>query len=146
MHLQLSNAGVPVVPLLSPGPSRWWWIGRLPGHWQDREEAGTMVASSEICQMEATTLSRRITAKDLSPVEAVDAVLDRLDRLDPTLHMFTTVVPDQAREAAKQIEAEIAAGGEARPLARGADRGEGPDLHQGDPHGLGVARLRRLRT
>jgi aspartyl-tRNA(Asn)/glutamyl-tRNA(Gln) amidotransferase subunit A len=76
-----------------------------------------MVASSEICQMEATTLARRITAKDLSPVEAVDAVLDRLDRLDPTLHMFTTVVPDQAREAAKQIEADIAAGREARPLA-----------------------------
>ena len=76
-----------------------------------------MVASSEICQMDTTTLARRIAAKELSPVEAVDAVLDRLDRLAPTLHMFTTVVPDQARETAKRIEADIAAGREVGPLA-----------------------------
>ena len=50
------------------------------------------------------------------PVEAVEAVLDRLDRLDPTLHMFTTVMPDQAQEDAKRIEADIAAG-RGRPLA-----------------------------
>jgi len=73
-----------------------------------------MVASSEICRMDAAMLARRIAAKDVSPVEAVDAVLDRLDR---TLHMFTTVVPDQAREAAKQLAADITAGHEVGPLA-----------------------------
>ena len=31
-----------------------------------------MVASSEICQMDTTTLARRIAAKELSPVDAVD--------------------------------------------------------------------------
>jgi aspartyl-tRNA(Asn)/glutamyl-tRNA(Gln) amidotransferase subunit A len=76
-----------------------------------------MVAASEICQMDTITLARSIVAKELSPVEAVEAVLDRLDRLDPTLHMFTTVVPDQARETAKRIEADIAAGREVGPLA-----------------------------
>lgn len=75
-----------------------------------------MAKGGEICQMDTTTLARRIAAKELSPVEVVDAVLDRLDRLDPTLHMFTTVVPDQAREQAKQVEVEIAAGGAAKPL------------------------------
>jgi Asp-tRNA(Asn)/Glu-tRNA(Gln) amidotransferase A subunit family amidase len=49
-------------------------------------------------------------------VEVVDAVLDRLDRLDPTLHMFTTVVPDQARQDAKRIEADLSAGREVGPL------------------------------
>ena len=76
-----------------------------------------MGESDQICQMDTTTLARHIAAKELSPVEAVDAVLERLDRLDPTLHMFTTVTPDQAREDAKRIEADIAAGREVGPLA-----------------------------
>jgi aspartyl-tRNA(Asn)/glutamyl-tRNA(Gln) amidotransferase subunit A len=46
-----------------------------------------------------------VAAKELSPVEVVEAVLDRLDRLDPTLHMFTTLVAD------------LAAGREVGPLA-----------------------------
>ena len=76
-----------------------------------------MAASNEICQLDTITLARAVAAKELSPVEAVDAVLERLDRLDPTLHMFTTVVPDQAREDAKRIEADLAAGREVGPLA-----------------------------
>src|SRR6266581_8480237 len=76
-----------------------------------------MAASNQICQLDTITLARAVAAKELSPVAAVEAVLDRLDRLDPTLHMFTTVVPDQAREEAKRIEADIAAGREVGPLA-----------------------------
>jgi len=63
--------------------------------------------------MDTAILTRRIAAKELSPVEPVDAVLDRLDA---TLHLFTTVMPDQAREEAKQVEADIAAARKARPL------------------------------
>jgi aspartyl-tRNA(Asn)/glutamyl-tRNA(Gln) amidotransferase subunit A len=76
-----------------------------------------MAASGEICQLDTVSLARHIAAKELSPVEAVDAVLDRLDRLDPALHMFTTVVPERARQDAKRIEAELAAGHEVGPLA-----------------------------
>jgi len=76
-----------------------------------------MAASNQICEMDTATLARRITARELGPVEALDAVLERLDRLDPTLHMFATVVPDQAREDAKRIEADLAAGREVGPLA-----------------------------
>src|SRR6266498_1258368 len=76
-----------------------------------------MAASNQICQRDTATLARRLAAKELSPVEAVDAVLERLDRLDPTLHMFTTVAPDQAREEAKRIEADISAEREVGPLA-----------------------------
>ena len=104
-----------------------------------------MAASDQICQLDTITLARAVAAKELSPMEAVEAVLERLDRLDPTLHMFATVVPDQARDAAKRIEAEIAAG-RGRAAGRCAHRGQGPDLHQGDPYGLGIVRLRRLRA
>jgi aspartyl-tRNA(Asn)/glutamyl-tRNA(Gln) amidotransferase subunit A len=76
-----------------------------------------MGESDQICELDTTTLARHIAAKEISPVEAVDAVLARLDRLDPTLHMFATVAPDQAREDAKRIEGDIAAGRELGPLA-----------------------------
>ena len=75
-----------------------------------------MAASNQICQLDTITLARAVAARELSPVEAVEGVLERLDRLDPTLHMFTTVVPDQARDAAKRIEADLAAGREIGPL------------------------------
>jgi aspartyl-tRNA(Asn)/glutamyl-tRNA(Gln) amidotransferase subunit A len=68
------------------------------------------MTAAEICQMDAITLSRQITAKQLSPVEAVDAVLERLERLDPTLHIFATATPERARDDAKRIEADLAAG------------------------------------
>jgi aspartyl-tRNA(Asn)/glutamyl-tRNA(Gln) amidotransferase subunit A len=76
-----------------------------------------MTGSSEICELDTVSLARCIAAKELSPVEVVDAVLERLGRLDPVLHMFTTVVPEQARQEAKRIEAELAAGHEVGPLA-----------------------------
>jgi aspartyl-tRNA(Asn)/glutamyl-tRNA(Gln) amidotransferase subunit A len=98
--------------------SVWLWSGVLgqPDQ-EDREEGETMAASNQICQMDTATLARHIAARELSPVEAVDAVLERLDRLDPRLNMFATVVPDQAREQAKRIQADIAEGREVGPLA-----------------------------
>jgi aspartyl-tRNA(Asn)/glutamyl-tRNA(Gln) amidotransferase subunit A len=77
-----------------------------------------MVATThEIGRMDAVTIARHVAAKELSPVEVVDAVLDRLDRLDPVLNAFTTVVPEEARQRAKWLEAEIAAGHDIGPLA-----------------------------
>ena len=105
-----------------------------------------MAATNQICQMDTTSLARAVAAKELSPVEVVDAVLDRLDRLDPTLHMFATVAPDQAREDGQADRGRDRRRARGRPAGRRAHRGQGPDLHQGDPHGLGLARLRRLRA
>ena len=76
-----------------------------------------MAASGEICQLDTVTLAMRIAAKELSPVEVLEAVLDRVDRLDPTLHMFSTVVPERARQDAKRIEADLAAGRDVGSLA-----------------------------
>jgi aspartyl-tRNA(Asn)/glutamyl-tRNA(Gln) amidotransferase subunit A len=47
-----------------------------------------MPSNNEICRMEAVELTARVRAKELSPVEVVDAVLERMDRLEPTLHAF----------------------------------------------------------
>jgi aspartyl-tRNA(Asn)/glutamyl-tRNA(Gln) amidotransferase subunit A len=76
-----------------------------------------VTAEQEIAGMDAGTLAENVRAKRLSPVEVVDAVLARLERLDPVLHAFTTVVPERARQRAKRLEAEIAAGQDVGPLA-----------------------------
>ena len=57
------------------------------------------MTAAEICQMDAVSLSKTITAKQLSPVEVVDAVLERLDRLDPAggRHRHRAVLAGQRR-------------------------------------------------
>jgi aspartyl-tRNA(Asn)/glutamyl-tRNA(Gln) amidotransferase subunit A len=76
-----------------------------------------MTDANEICRMDTVTLARRIKAKELSPVEVVDAVLGRLERLDPVLHAFATVTAEDARAEARRIGQDIAAGREVGPLA-----------------------------
>jgi aspartyl-tRNA(Asn)/glutamyl-tRNA(Gln) amidotransferase subunit A len=73
--------------------------------------------ANEICRMDAIHLAGEIRARNLSPVEVVDAVLDRMDRLEPALHAFCTPTPDAARADAERIEADLAAGRDVGPLA-----------------------------
>jgi aspartyl-tRNA(Asn)/glutamyl-tRNA(Gln) amidotransferase subunit A len=60
--------------------------------------------------------ARRIEAKALSPVALVEALLDRICSLNPQLDAFVTLMGDQALEAARRAEAEIAAGHYRGPL------------------------------
>jgi aspartyl-tRNA(Asn)/glutamyl-tRNA(Gln) amidotransferase subunit A len=76
-----------------------------------------MTTDNEICRMDAVTLAAHLRSKDLSPVEVIEAVLSRMERLEPQLHAFCTPTPDLARAEAKRVEAEIMAGGPVGPLA-----------------------------
>ncbi len=58
-------------------------------------------------------LAASIRARRVSAVEATEASLARIARLDPGLHAFITVDSDGARRAAKERDAEVTAG---RPL------------------------------
>ncbi|TMD14535.1 MAG: amidase [Chloroflexi bacterium] len=58
-----------------------------------------------------------IQRREVSPVELLDAVLARIAAVDPRLNAFTTLVPvDEARDAARAAEREIAAGRYRGPL------------------------------
>src|SRR5262249_44795927 len=57
-----------------------------------------------------------IRARKLSPVEYVEALLDRTDRLDSRYHAFIRLTPDLALAAARQAEKEIACGNWRGPL------------------------------
>jgi aspartyl-tRNA(Asn)/glutamyl-tRNA(Gln) amidotransferase subunit A len=61
-------------------------------------------------------LSRRIHDQTVSPVDVVEACLTRIDRLNPTLNAFITVMADEARQQAEAAEAEIKAGRWRGPL------------------------------
>jgi aspartyl-tRNA(Asn)/glutamyl-tRNA(Gln) amidotransferase subunit A len=58
----------------------------------------------------------QIAARKLSPVELTRACLDRIARLDGTLHAFIRLLPDQAMMAAKDAEAAIMKGESRGPL------------------------------
>ncbi|OGK94859.1 MAG: hypothetical protein A2W08_10785 [Candidatus Rokubacteria bacterium RBG_16_73_20] len=59
---------------------------------------------------DALTLARQIRGKEVSPVAVVDAVLHRIEALQPTVNAFITVTADEAREAARRAEAAVMAG------------------------------------
>jgi Asp-tRNA(Asn)/Glu-tRNA(Gln) amidotransferase A subunit family amidase len=72
--------------------------------------------TTELCYTPATELARLYRAKTLSPVEVTDAVLARIERLNPRLNAFLTVTADHARELARAAEGRIARGEPRGPL------------------------------
>ena len=69
-----------------------------------------MEIPGEICRMDAVTLTALVRSKRLSPVEVVDAVIARMERVEPLIHAFCTPTPELARAEAKRLEADIMAG------------------------------------
>ncbi|MCB0128442.1 MAG: hypothetical protein KDE58_39520, partial [Caldilineaceae bacterium] len=66
--------------------------------------------STDLCTTPATELAAAIRNRELSPVELTDAVLARIEALNPKLNAFLTVDADGARAAAKEAEAAVMRG------------------------------------
>ena len=64
----------------------------------------------------ATDLVDRIARGDLSPVEVVDAHLDRIDDRSEAVNAWITVLAEEARERAQEAERAVEAGEELGPL------------------------------
>jgi len=60
---------------------------------------------SSLCELSIVETGQLLTAKKLSPVEVVDAALERIGAIDPRLHSFITVASETARQQAKLSEA-----------------------------------------
>lgn len=71
---------------------------------------------SDILQLSATALGEKLKNRELSPVDAVEACLARIEATEPRLNAYVRVLADEARAAAKQAEEEIAAGHWRGPL------------------------------
>ncbi len=64
----------------------------------------------------AVEIATLIREKKLSPVEVIDSLLERIDRINPNINAYCTLVPDQAREDARKAEAAVTRGDSLGPL------------------------------
>lgn len=67
--------------------------------------------------MTAEAIAQAVAARKISAIEVAEAALARIARHDGVLNSFTDVTADRARASAKAIDAAIAAGKKAGPLA-----------------------------
>jgi len=67
--------------------------------------------------MTAESIAQAVTARKISALEATEAALARIAKHDGVLNSFTDVTADRARASARAIDAAIAAGKKAGPLA-----------------------------
>jgi aspartyl-tRNA(Asn)/glutamyl-tRNA(Gln) amidotransferase subunit A len=70
----------------------------------------------QLVEADALTLARLIRDKQVSPVAVVEAVLARIEALQPTVNAFITVTAEEARAAARRAEAAVMAGERLGPL------------------------------
>ncbi|MGF6597732.1 amidase [Paraburkholderia sp. GAS448] len=74
------------------------------------------MSNSDLHYLDAGALARLIRAREISPVEITSAILDRIARLDPSLHSYALVMRDQAMAQAKAAEQQLLADGPSGPL------------------------------
>lgn len=70
-----------------------------------------MTTATDLHELSAAQAAALIAKKELSPVDLVDALLARIEALNPALKAFVTVTADLAREQAQAAEREIAKSG-----------------------------------
>ena len=75
-----------------------------------------MGMQSELTKLTAAELGDKVRTRELSPVEIVEAHLDRIASYNSTYKAFITVTADEALAAARAAEAEITAGQYRGPL------------------------------
>ena len=59
-----------------------------------------MAKTDEYAWMDATTLAELVRGKEVKPIELVEAAIERVERLNPTLNAVITPMYDIAREVA----------------------------------------------
>lgn len=72
--------------------------------------------ASELCSLSLRSMATLIQRQELSPLEATEAVLDRVDKIDRQLNSFITVMRDEALAQAHAAEQEILRGQYRGPL------------------------------
>ena len=76
----------------------------------------TLMADTALVTMTIAELAPKIKAKAISPVELTEAVLAQVDRLQPALNSFITILHEQARRQAREQEAALMRGEYRGPL------------------------------
>ncbi len=75
-----------------------------------------MTDATAIVSLSAVELARRIRAKELSPVEVLEAFIARIEMLNPAINAVTATCYERARTEAKTAEAAVLSGADLGPL------------------------------
>ncbi len=82
----------------------------------EAKEKRTPANPADLCYTPAMKLREMIQARQISPVEVVTAFLERIDKINPTINAYCTLVPEMALEAARKAESAVMKGGDTGPL------------------------------
>ncbi len=69
-----------------------------------------MSANEKLLTQSAVELRRRIGSKEISPVELLEACIERIERINPAVNAVTAVCYDRARDEAKAAEKAVLRG------------------------------------
>ena len=75
-----------------------------------------MTLSEELAYATAADLAALVRRRELSPVELVDAVVERIEARNPSLNALVFCAFDEARDRAAQAERDLTSGGPLGPL------------------------------
>ena len=74
------------------------------------------MADKDILKLTISELAPKIKAREVSPVEVTEAALSQVERLQPTLKSFISILHDEARGQAREQESALARGEYLGPL------------------------------
>lgn len=77
-----------------------------------RERVGAGGASGWYAELDAVAIAQAVAARAAGPVELVEAALERIGSLEPSLNACTVVLADEAPAQARALERRLAAGAE----------------------------------
>ena len=68
------------------------------------------VGDEDLCFAPAKDLARAFRAREVSPVEVMEALVDRIERLNPAVNAFVTLLAEDSLAQAREAETRFAAG------------------------------------
>ncbi|MCP3692269.1 MAG: amidase [Planctomycetaceae bacterium] len=74
------------------------------------------MVTPEICGWTATEMARRIRDREVSCLEVMQAHLQQIEQVNPTVNAIITLLPERALEGAREADAAIARGDDLGPL------------------------------
>src|SRR5690348_7275363 len=77
---------------------------------KNRPRSCTMTTNEDLLALTAVELRRRIGTKEISPVELLEACIERIERLNPSVNAVTAVCYERARAEAQAAEKAVLEG------------------------------------
>ena len=75
-----------------------------------------MVSGNQLIDLTATEVARKIRAKEVSPLDVLDAAIERIEEVNPRVNALPILCLDQARERAIKLSQTVTSGDKCGPL------------------------------